>query len=397
MAAKADSGSYGTENAANPVDALDAGWDDVPESSSAPAAGTRPLASTPSRSSPPPKPKTRPALSGRPPQPALASVGTPSLRPVTAAPRPRSWRAAPPVVAESLRDEVREEDVSEEDVRHETFTSARPRAEDVNAAPSESSVVPVASLGPVVSSSVDFPKVRERKSARRIFAAVVAVAAALAGASVAVHRFAAPNPASSAVVTRSPEENAAARAPERPTPEPVSPPVVPVSNEAVPPPVPANQEAAATPPATSATTVTIKTIPEGAVIFRARQRLGAGVVEVSVERNTKQRFTALLDGYTPSNFTLDGSRDSITIRLKRAPKREAAPAAESTAPNAAEPNVDSSSPSVPEPASAAVATAPASTNAPATTTAPVEPTPPAPESIPPAAPNPGVSAPAASE
>jgi hypothetical protein len=85
-------------------------------------------------------------------------------------------------------------------------------------------------------------------------------------------------------------------------------------------------------------TVTVKTVPEEAVIFRAGKRLGAGLVEVSVERNDKQRFTALHDGYLPSNFVLDGSRDSITIRLKRIPKPRVEAAAEN--PYASAPSTD---------------------------------------------------------
>ncbi len=54
--------------------------------------------------------------------------------------------------------------------------------------------------------------------------------------------------------------------------------------------------------AVTAVAVTVKTVSAGAVIFRAGQRLGTGLVEVSVERNAKLRLTAWHDGYAPSNF-----------------------------------------------------------------------------------------------
>jgi hypothetical protein len=74
---------------------------------------------------------------------------------------------------------------------------------------------------------------------------------------------------------------------------------------------------------TYAVAVTVKVIPENAVIFRAGEKLGAGAVRVNVERNAKQRLTALHDGYAPYNFTLDGSRDTVTVRLKRTPRPRA--------------------------------------------------------------------------
>ena len=236
------------------------------------------------------------------------------------------------------------------------------------------------------SSEVDFPEFRRRKAGLKTFAAVVGCAAALVVASVAWIQFASRSkPPAASVAARVPERRAPDRAPEARSPEPAPPPTTPATNEAVSTPAPTLEGAVGTSLEKAVTTVagTIKTVPEEAVIFRARQRLGSGVVEVNVERNAKQRFTALLDGYTPSNFTLDGSRDSITIRLRRAPKRPAAPAPESDSPYG-EPNVDSNA-----------ATAPTSTAAPAPT-APA-PTVPAPESTTPAAPSPDVSSPASPE
>jgi hypothetical protein len=81
-------------------------------------------------------------------------------------------------------------------------------------------------------------------------------------------------------------------------------------------------------PAT-AVTVTVKVIPESSVIFRAGKRLGTGTIELGVERGAKERLTALHDGFLPSSFTLDGSRDAVTVRLRRVPPPEPAAPPES--------------------------------------------------------------------
>jgi hypothetical protein len=121
----------------------------------------------------------------------------------------------------------------------------------------------------------------------------------------------------------------------------------------------------------------VKTVPEEAVIFRAGKRLGAGRVEVSVERNDKQRFTALHDGYLPSNFVVDGSRDSITIRLKRIPKPRPEQASEH--PYGSAPSTDATAASAPTTPTPAATTAPPATAAPAATAAfPAGTAPPAP-------------------
>ena len=200
------------------------------------------------------------------------------------------------------------------------------------------------------SSDVDFPDFRRRTPGRATLAVIVGSAAALAVAGVAWKRFAPGGERSTASVAAPVPERAPELAPVRPNPVPVPSPATPVASEAPSSPAPAVDAVVATSPekTASAVAVTIKTVPEEAVIFRAGQRLGAGVVQVSVERNVKQRFTALLDGYTPSNFTVDGSRDSITIMLKRAQRPRAAPVSDS-------PNADAPS---------EAATAPAATAAP---------------------------------
>ncbi|HVR21195.1 MAG TPA: hypothetical protein VMS65_15890 [Polyangiaceae bacterium] len=254
---------------------------------------------------------------------------------------------------------------------------------EVIAARAEVSVAPVPSVAPEAPSDVDFPDFQRRKRGRKTFAALVGSAAVLVAASAGWSQLAnRRNAPSAAVAARAPERRAPERAPEPPSPKPVPPPATPAANEAVNTPAPPPAGAVGSSPEKAVTTVavTIKTVPEEAVIFRAGQRIGAGLVEVNVERNTKQRFTALHDGYTPSNFTLDGSRDSITIRLKRAPKPQPAPAPDSDSPYG-DPNVNSA------PASATPV-------APATTAASPTPAAPAPESTTPATPSPDVSSPA---
>jgi hypothetical protein len=222
----------------------------------------------------------------------------------------------------------------------------------------------------------DLPDFRRRPPGRATLAVLVGSAAALVVASVAWSQFASRGEHSAARNPAPvPERHTPERAPERPNPEPVPSPATPVTNEVASTPAPTLEGALGTSLEKAVTTVavTIRTVPAGAVIFRAGERLGTGVVEVSVERKLKQRFTALLDGYTPSNFTLDGSRDSVTVVLRRAPKRRAAPAPESDSPYG-EPSADSN---------AVPASAPTAAPAPAAA--------PAPESTTPAAPSPDVS------
>ncbi|HEX6274963.1 MAG TPA: hypothetical protein VFZ53_18100 [Polyangiaceae bacterium] len=212
-------------------------------------------------------------------------------------------------------------DVAEESVRDDDWPASDPSADDANAARAGVSVAPPPSSGPTVPSDADWREFRGRQRGKKALVAVVASAAALVVAGVAWTQFASPR-ASAAAVARAPERRVPDRPPE---PRPTQPALPAVTSEAVATPAPAPEAATGASPEKAATTVlvTIKTVPMGSVIFRAGERLGTGGLEVSVERDVKQRFTALHDGYVPSNFTLDGSRDSVTIRLKRAPKREA--------------------------------------------------------------------------
>jgi hypothetical protein len=61
--------------------------------------------------------------------------------------------------------------------------------------------------------------------------------------------------------------------------------------------------------------VSVRTVPP-AIIFESGKRLGSGTVQLNVEPEHKKRLTALLDGHVPQNFTLDGTRDSVTIMMK---------------------------------------------------------------------------------
>jgi hypothetical protein len=207
----------------------------------------------------------------------------------------------------------------------------------------EASIEPVASGAPVPSAAeIDVPDFRRRTPGRATLATFVGIAAVIGVASFTWKRFAPAREQTIAVVAPAPERREPAPAPAAPSVEPVQPPAEPVTSATASSSAPTVDGGAETSPEKTANTVavTVKIVPEEAVIFRAGQRLGTGVVEVSVDRNVKQRFTALLDGYTPSNFTVDGSRDSITIMLKRVPKRRVAPVGESV-PTYGEPSEDS--------------------------------------------------------
>jgi hypothetical protein len=104
------------------------------------------------------------------------------------------------------------------------------------------------------------------------------------------------------------------------------------------------------------THVTVKTVPAGAAIFQAGKRLGTGLVELDVEPNMKHRLTALLDGHRPMNFTVDGSRDTVTIMLKpvaRVAPRTSDPAASEATEGTGEAEKRDEAPAAPPPAEAA--------------------------------------------
>lgn len=79
--------------------------------------------------------------------------------------------------------------------------------------------------------------------------------------------------------------------------------------------------------------VTVRSVPDGAIFFEAGKRIGTGTIHVNVH-DAKLHLTALLNGYQPLNFKVDGTRDTVTVRLT--PVGEVAqPATESPAAPAA--------------------------------------------------------------
>jgi hypothetical protein len=210
------------------------------------------------------------------------------------------------------------EDERVEDVRDEELIDAGTNAESsgvrIGLAPSPP--------------EIDVPDFRRRQPGARTFAVFLAAAAVVVGGIAWSQRVSSSAHLSANVAVPAAERHVPQGAAEPPRSEPVPPPAAPATSERATELGPAFDGTSAPSLEKSATevAVSVKVVPAGAVIFRAGRRLGTGVVEVSVERKTKQRLTALLDGYTPSNFTLDGLRDSVTIVLKRAPKVRAEPA-----------------------------------------------------------------------
>jgi hypothetical protein len=84
----------------------------------------------------------------------------------------------------------------------------------------------------------------------------------------------------------------------------------------------------------TAVTVRVKSIPEGAIFFEGGKRLGASVIDVAVEPRARRNFTALLNGYDPLNFKVDGTRSQLSVRLSRALPHEVKAPSE---PSASEP------------------------------------------------------------
>jgi len=61
--------------------------------------------------------------------------------------------------------------------------------------------------------------------------------------------------------------------------------------------------------------VTVRSVPEGAVFFEGGQRLGTSEVRINVLPQSKRHLTALLNGYRPLNFKVDGTSETLTVRL----------------------------------------------------------------------------------
>jgi hypothetical protein len=201
----------------------------------------------------------------------------------------------------------------------------------------------------------DIPDFRPRRRGRAVVAAVVASAAVVVVAGGAWNRLTT-TPKYLVHYREVPAERAPAKAPAPPNPTPAPPPAATVATAAAAAPAAEKAGSETLEKAVSTVTVTVKTFPEESVIFRAGKRLGSGVVEVDVERGVKERFTALHDGYLPSNFIVDGSRDTVTVRLKRPAKPRPAPGAQDN-PYGAAPGTDATTASAPAPTTDATATA----------------------------------------
>lgn len=147
--------------------------------------------------------------------------------------------------------------------------------------------------------------------------APIATVVALAAASVVwlgrTPTLTPPAPVAAARPASLPIANVPAQAPLPPAPEPPAAAVV-----AAPPTTTPNERLEIEPlvlEAPSNSGVTVRSIPDGAIFFEAGKRLGTGPVHLTVAHAANAHLTALLNGYQPLNFKVDGSRDTVTVRL----------------------------------------------------------------------------------
>jgi hypothetical protein len=171
------------------------------------------------------------------------------------------------------------------------------------------------------------PDFRRYQIGPAVIVSAMVAAVALIVASVARSQFPRVAAPSHEIVPAPAPQETVAQAP----PEPRSPAPSATATTSTFPPAPP-RETPIEPAATTGVTVTVRVIPESAVIFRAGKRLGSGSIQLSIAHDAKERLTALHDGYVPSNFTLDGSRDSVTVRLQRVPSPQASATDESDSP-----------------------------------------------------------------
>jgi hypothetical protein len=357
----------------NPAeDDLDAGWDDAPAPAntapSAPktrAAVPRPVALTTPRA-PSVRPKPAPSITPALPVAGESKQTSPSPVKASAVPRPRESPPPPPPLPVKPAASARVESPAARAVPQPADVPNSVQRVPVHAPPA-SAVASVAAQAADVDTlrpnEVEPPAPSTRRKGVARFVAALGIAAVMALASLAwlkdggqtvmsqFRRIAAP------ATPREPEPAARPAPPDVPTAEarlpdmPLPPGAVitavgptPASPEvalAPPPPIETAESASgplpavvdATPAKRESTSVTIKTVPTGAAIFQAGKRLGRVPVELDVKPKTKHRLTALLDGHRPLNFTVDGTRDSVTIMLKPVSKSEAsAPSDESADP-----------------------------------------------------------------
>jgi hypothetical protein len=273
-------------NAAGSSDDVDVGWDDLPT------------------------PVTEPPPGSVAPKVSEIRALSPSFPLVATAPHPSLGQAAPAGDTQ-VAAEVRDSELIV-DAQHDTplLQSELPKT-----------------------SQVEVPDFRRHQLNPTVIVAAMGAAVALIVASAGTPQF--PNVAAArddVRIARIPEARLAEPPPEPPRAEPTQPPTVTATAAlaaAAAPAVPAEQPPVAT-SRQNAVVVTVKVFPENSVIFRAGEKLGYGAVQVSVEHDAKQRLTALHDGYLPFNFTLDGSRDTVVVRLQHVPSPQ--PAAVSDSP-----------------------------------------------------------------
>jgi hypothetical protein len=184
-------------------------------------------------------------------------------------------------------------------------------------------------------SQAEVPDFRRHQLNPTVIVAAMGAAVALIVASAGSPQF--PNVAAArddVRVARLPEAPLAEPRPDPPRAEPAQPPTV--TATAAPAASAAPALSAEQPPVVTsrqnAVVVTVKVFPETSVIFRAGEKLGYGAVQVGVEHDAKQRLTALHDGYLPFNFTLDGSRDTVVVRLQHVPSPQPSAASVSDSP-----------------------------------------------------------------
>jgi hypothetical protein len=112
-------------------------------------------------------------------------------------------------------------------------------------------------------------------------------------------------------------------------------------------------------PSANAVSVTVRVTPAGSIIFDHGRRIGTDVVQVSVEPGGKKHLVALLDGYLPRRFTVDGTLNSVSIALRAqgvpAPAEPATYGTPSPAATAAPPSAPAAAAASPKPPPAAAA------------------------------------------
>lgn len=194
------------------------------------------------------------------------------------------------------------------------------------------------SLSPSTNSIVTVPRSLRPASQTRFIVKLSAAAALAAVLGFTVRRATlADGPAPAHVAAQAPTLEQVARAPQAPAPSPASAAVPGPTAAAVPASIPTVDARSLVTAAPAAATVRVKSIPEGAIFFEGGKRLGTSVIEVAIEPRAKRNFTALLNGYEPLNFKVDGTRSQLNVRLSRAVPVEKKAPSEDSGEGAAEP------------------------------------------------------------